>query len=75
MRTTIDFDDDVLRAARAMAASQHMSIGRAVSTLAREALSRPLTITTVGRLPIFEVSAEAPAITNAMVRAGIADDE
>jgi hypothetical protein len=75
MRTTIDIDDDVLRAAKAIAASQRVSLGRAVSALARESLSRPLAIATVGRLPVFDVAPDALPITNEMVRAGIADDE
>ncbi len=74
MRTTVDIEDDVLQAARAIAARDRISIGRAISTLAREALSRPLTITTVGRLPVFEITADAVAITNEMVRAGMNDD-
>jgi hypothetical protein len=74
VRTTVDIEDDVLQAARAIASRDRISIGRAISTLAREALSRPLTITTVGRLPVFEIPAEAVAITSEMVRAGMDDD-
>jgi hypothetical protein len=74
VRTTVDIEDDVLQAARAIAARDRISIGRVISTLAREALSRPLTITTVGRLPVFEISADAVAITSEMVRVGMNDD-
>jgi hypothetical protein len=73
VRTTVDIDDDVLQAARAIAARERISIGRAISTIAREALRRPLTITTVGRLPVFAIPADAVAITSEMVRAGMDD--
>lgn len=38
MRTTLDIDDDVLAVARARAEREHVSIGRALSQLARAAL-------------------------------------
>lgn len=38
MRTTLDIDDDVLRAVRQIAASSGQSIGKAISGLARSAL-------------------------------------
>lgn len=41
MRTTLTIDDDVLAAARAMAAQRHLSLGEVVSELARKALERP----------------------------------
>jgi hypothetical protein len=40
MRTTLAIDDDVLAAARGMAARQRISVGAAISTLARQALQR-----------------------------------
>lgn len=39
MRTTLDLDDTVLAAARSKARAEHISLGRAVSELALEALS------------------------------------
>lgn len=41
MRTTLDIDDDVLRAARQLAESTGQSIGKAVSKLARAGLRGP----------------------------------
>lgn len=38
MRTTLSLDDDVLAAARALAAQQHKTLGEVVSELARKAL-------------------------------------
>jgi hypothetical protein len=39
MRTTLDIDDDVLRAARDLARRQKKTAGRVISELARQALS------------------------------------
>lgn len=38
MRTTLDIDDTVLAAARSLARSRHVSLGEAVSELARRGL-------------------------------------
>lgn len=38
MRTTLDVDDDVLQAAREIAANRGLTIGKAISDLARKAL-------------------------------------
>ena len=43
MRTTLAIDDDVLNAARAIAAHQQRPVGAVVSELARQALQKPLT--------------------------------
>jgi len=40
MRTTIDLDDDILNAARELAAARGITIGRMVSELARKGLAR-----------------------------------
>jgi Arc/MetJ family transcription regulator len=40
MRTTLKIDDDVLRAARQIAASKGQSVGQALSDLARASLTR-----------------------------------
>ena len=42
MRTTLDLDDRALHAARAKAAAERISIGRAVSDLVLEAIDRPV---------------------------------
>ncbi len=39
MRTTLDIDDDVLRAARELARRQRKTAGRVISELARQALA------------------------------------
>jgi hypothetical protein len=42
MRTTLDIDDDVLQAAKELAASQRSTAGKVLSDLARKALTKPL---------------------------------
>ena len=73
MRTTLDLDDDVLGAARALARAQGVSIGHAVSELVRVGLApRPL-VDDAG-LAYFPVPADAPVITDDMVAAAVDDD-
>jgi hypothetical protein len=40
VRTTLDIDADVLRAAKAMASAQGTTVGRVISDLVRQALKR-----------------------------------
>jgi hypothetical protein len=67
MRTTLDVDDDVLAVARTIAAEQDVSIGRALSELARRGMA-PLRTRREGSLPVFDVDDDAPPITPDMVR-------
>jgi hypothetical protein len=62
MRTTLTLDPDVLRAARSLARAQDISVGAAVSQLARRGLQqeRP---ETPSSLPRFHVPPGARAIT------------
>jgi hypothetical protein len=56
MRTTLSIDDDVLSAAREMAAAQDKTVGEVISSLARQALipaeSRRKTRNDVPLLPV-----------------------
>jgi len=40
MRTTLDIDDDVLAVAKQLAKARNSSVGRVISDLARQALTR-----------------------------------
>ena len=73
MRTTLNIDDDVLSIVKDMAARQRISVGAALSTLARESLHRPLEIGREGRAPVFAVPHEARSITNEVVREAISE--
>ena len=69
MRTTVTIDDDVLAAARALAAAEGLSLGGALSRLARRGLStdakRP------AGFPVFDVPPGARPITLADVQAAL----
>lgn len=72
MRTTLDVDDDVLAAARALARSEHRSLGRVVSQLARQGLApRTQRLGEEAGFPVFAVDADAAAITGEMVQAAL----
>jgi hypothetical protein len=70
MRTTLELDDSVLAAARALARSEGISLGNAVSALARRGLAptppRPIS---TGGFPVFDVRAGADPITLELVNA------
>lgn len=62
MRTTLQIDDDVLESARQIASAAGRSVGAVISDLARRAL-RPAQLGRRDTFPVFEVDADAPAIT------------
>ena len=66
MRTTLDVADDVLAAARTLAAERGTSIGVALSDLARKGL-QPAPLGDEDGLPVFTVEPGAPVITPEMV--------
>jgi hypothetical protein len=70
MRTTLELDDDVIAAARELAASERRSLGSVVSELARRGLT-PARIETDGDLPVIRVPAGSAPITPEMVRRGL----
>jgi hypothetical protein len=68
MRTTLNLDDDVMDAAKAIAASQRRSLGQVVSELARRGLAPSETrISDEAGFPVFAVRDGAPLITGEMV--------
>jgi hypothetical protein len=68
VRTTLELDDDVLQAARAMAAAESRSLGRVISELARRGLLPPDPHAGAeDGFPVFRVPAGAPPITDRMV--------
>jgi hypothetical protein len=60
MRTTLDIEDDVLAAAKELARMQHVSAGRVVSRLMREALSGYQTSDPVARPGTVNVAGFRP---------------
>ena len=73
MRTTLNLDDDVIVAARELAASERRTLGSVISELARRGLT-PARLETADGLPVIRVPAGTPPITPAMVRRAL-DEE
>jgi hypothetical protein len=69
MRTTLAIDDDVLAAAKELAAMEHKSVGEIVSTLARRALRPAETERQVRNgVPLLSVSKNTQRVTSELVR-------
>jgi hypothetical protein len=68
MRTTLSIDDDVLAAAKGLAALQHKSVGEVISELTRQAL-RPNAQKTRARngIPLLPVRTGVAAVTPELV--------
>jgi phospholipid N-methyltransferase len=73
MRTTLEIDDDVVAAARELAAEERRSLGSVISELARRGLM-PARVEASGGLPVIRVPPGTPPITAEMVRRGLDDD-
>ena len=69
MRTTLAIDDDVLAAAKEMAATERKSVGEVISALARKAM-RPKVQgqTTRNGIPLLAIRPGAPRVTSELVR-------
>jgi hypothetical protein len=67
MRTTLDLDEDVLLAARELARRRRSSLGRAVSDLARQGLTRAETARVRSGIPLFPVQPGAAVVTLELV--------
>ena len=67
MRTTLNIDEDVVVAARELAAGKHRSLGSVISELARRGLT-PARVEVDDRLPVIRVPAGTAPITPEMVR-------
>jgi len=63
MRTTIDLEEDVLRAAKEIAKQRGSTLGRVLSDLARQALTRKAPISKKHGLPLFPVPPNAGVVT------------
>ena len=71
MRTTLNLDDDVLRAVRSLAHERRESLGSVVSDLIRSALRPPEEVTYKADFPVFVVREGAPPITPEMVESAM----
>jgi len=73
VRTTLDIDDDVVAAARELAAGERRSLGAVISELARRGLT-PARIETAEGLPVIRVPSGTPPITPEIVRRALDED-
>lgn len=73
MRTTLDLADDVVAAAKELAAAERRSLGSVISELARRGLT-PARVEAEEELPVIRVPAGTPAITPEMVRRALDED-
>jgi hypothetical protein len=73
VRTTLEIDDDVLLAARELAASEGGSLGSIISRLARRGLT-PARVESGDGIPVIRVPPGTPAITPEMVRRALDED-
>ena len=71
MRTTVNLDDDILRAVRSLARERQASLGEVISTLVRDALRPPESVRYDNDFPVFMVRESAPPITPEMVEAAL----
>ncbi len=67
MRTTLDIDDTVLRAARALAAERGISIGKALSDLAARGLAQSAVTRSDAAFPILTPVDASHVITDELV--------
>jgi hypothetical protein len=69
----LELDDDVVAAARELAAAQRRSLGAVVSELARRGLA-PARVESDDELPVIRVPAGTSPITPEMVRRALDED-
>ena len=74
MRTTLTIDDDLLQAARSLARMRSVSLGTAVSDLARKGLESGCRIRMENGFPVFDVPPGAPPVTTEMVKSLLEDE-
>jgi hypothetical protein len=64
MRTTLTIDDDVLLAAKELAARQHKTVGEVISALTRKALQPdPQNVNSRNGVPLLPVRKDATPVT------------
>ena len=67
MRTTLDLEEDVLLAAKELAKQRGSTVGRVLSDLVRQALTRQTPVSIKHGLPLFPVQPDAGVVTLEMV--------
>ena len=73
MRTTLTIDDDVLKEAAKRAEALRISVGEALSDLARRGLQVAPPVKEIGGLLVFDPSKDSPRITHRGVKQALSD--
>lgn len=68
VRTTLTLDDDVFKAVARLAKARGVSLGKAVSDLARRTLNAPAPSTSKDGLVIFDLPPDSPPVNSEDVR-------
>ena len=74
MRTTLNLDPDLLRAAKALAESQGRALGEVVSDLMRRGLRPERGIAEDHGFPVFDVPAGTAPLTPELVRRALEEE-
>lgn len=75
MRTTLDVENDVLDAARTLASARGVSVGAALSELARRGLAARVPISTRSGFPVFQIPAGSTSFGPEEVEAALQNDD
>ncbi|MCC6591492.1 MAG: antitoxin [Bryobacterales bacterium] len=75
MRTTLDIESDVLDTAKALAAARGVSVGAALSELARRGVAARTPLSTVNGFPVFQVQAGTPSFGPDEVAAALESED
>jgi hypothetical protein len=67
MRTTLDVEEDVLLAAKEIARQRGVTVGKVLSDLARQAMTRQAAGATRHGLPLFPLQPDAGVVTLELV--------
>jgi hypothetical protein len=63
MRTTLNLDEDIVRAAKSLARQRAKSLGKVISDLARQGMQVSRAAARRGELPIFDVDPQERPLT------------
>ena len=68
MRTTLNLDDEILRAVSKYAESRSLSLGKAASDLIRKGLNAKSPVRVVNGVRVFDLPDGSPKVTSKKVR-------
>lgn len=75
MRTTLDVENDVLDAARVLATARGVSVGAALSELARRGMAARIPLSNRSGFPVFQTPTGVPAFGSEEVEAALQSED